>query len=569
MSIVDKSTPGEVTVLLRSRQEEKIMTWVQDYTPIMNLGVSSLFAVLPIVAFFLSLTVLKLKGHIAGLLTLSIAILVAIFVYKMPVVMAFAASGYGFLYGLWPIAWIIITAVYLYKISVKTGQFDIIRASIMSVTEDQRLQLLLVGFAFGAFLEGAAGFGAPVAITAALLVGLGFKPLYAAGLCLIANTAPVAFGAMGIPIIVAGEVSGLDAFHIGQVVGRQLPILSIIVPFWLVAMMDGLRGIRQTWPAVLVSGVSFAVTQFLTANFIGPELPDITSALVSLICLTLFLRVWQPKEIFTFEGQKKPKPHQASGYSLKQLSIAWSPFIILTVMVTLWSFKEVQQLLAFATYKFEVPFLHQMVIKTTPVVPEDTPYAAIYTFNILGAVGTSIFIACLLSLIVLRMRVKDAIVTFWETLYELRYPILSIGLVLGFAFIANYSGLSSTLALLLAQTGVFFPFFAPFLGWLGVFLTGSDTSSNALFSSLQANVANQLNVSPELLVASNTTGGVTGKMISPQSIAVATAATGIVGKESDLFKFTVKHSLIFCSFAGFMTIMQAYVMPWTLVFFNK
>ncbi len=545
------------------------MTWVQDYTPIMNLGVSSLFAVLPIVAFFLSLTVLKLKGHIAGLLTLSIAILVAIFVYKMPVVMAFAASGYGFLYGLWPIAWIIITAVYLYKISVKTGQFDIIRASIMSVTEDQRLQLLLVGFAFGAFLEGAAGFGAPVAITAALLVGLGFKPLYAAGLCLIANTAPVAFGAMGIPIIVAGEVSGLDAFHIGQVVGRQLPILSIIVPFWLVAMMDGLRGIRQTWPAVLVSGVSFAVTQFLTANFIGPELPDITSALVSLICLTLFLRVWQPKEIFTFEGQKKPKPHQASGYSLKQLSIAWSPFIILTVMVTLWSFKEVQQLLAFATYKFEVPFLHQMVIKTTPVVPEDTPYAAIYTFNILGAVGTSIFIACLLSLIVLRMRVKDAIVTFWETLYELRYPILSIGLVLGFAFIANYSGLSSTLALLLAQTGVFFPFFAPFLGWLGVFLTGSDTSSNALFSSLQANVANQLNVSPELLVASNTTGGVTGKMISPQSIAVATAATGIVGKESDLFKFTVKHSLIFCSFAGFMTIMQAYVMPWTLVFFNK
>lgn len=545
------------------------MTWVQDYTPIMNLGVSSLFAVLPIVAFFLSLTVLKLKGHIAGLLTLSIAILVAIFVYKMPVVMAFAASGYGFLYGLWPIAWIIITAVYLYKISVKTGQFDIIRASIMSVTEDQRLQLLLVGFAFGAFLEGAAGFGAPVAITAALLVGLGFKPLYAAGLCLIANTAPVAFGAMGIPIIVAGEVSGLDAFHIGQVVGRQLPILSIIVPFWLVAMMDGLRGIRQTWPAVLVSGVSFAVTQFLTANFIGPELPDITSALVSLICLTLFLRVWQPKEIFTFEGQKKPKPHQASGYSLKQLSIAWSPFIILTVMVTLWSFKEVQQLLAFATYKFEVPFLHQMVIKTTPVVPENTPYAAIYTFNILGAVGTSIFIACLLSLIVLRMRVKDAIVTFWETLYELRYPILSIGLVLGFAFIANYSGLSSTLALLLAQTGVFFPFFAPFLGWLGVFLTGSDTSSNALFSSLQANVANQLNVSPELLVASNTTGGVTGKMISPQSIAVATAATGIVGKESDLFKFTVKHSLIFCSFAGFMTIMQAYVMPWTLVFFNK
>lgn len=545
------------------------MTWIQNYTPIMNLGVSSLFAIMPIVAFFLGLTVLKLKGHIAGLLTLSIAIIVAIFVYKMPVTMALAASGYGFLYGLWPIAWIIITAVFLYKIAVKTGQFDIIRASIISITEDQRLQLLLVGFAFGAFLEGAAGFGAPVAITAALLVGLGFKPLYAAGLCLIANTAPVAFGAMGIPIIVAGEVANLDAFHIGQVVGRQLPILSIIVPFWLIAMMDGWRGIKQTWPAVLVCGVSFAVTQFLTSNFIGPELPDITSALVSLISLTIFLRVWQPKEIFTFEGQKKPQKQMPSGYSFGQIFLAWSPFIILTIMVTLWSFKTIQNLLTFATLKFEVPFLHQLVIKTTPVVPQDTPYAAVYTLNILGAVGTSIFIAAILSLIILKMRMKDAVSTFLETLVELRFPILSIGLVLGFAFIANYSGLSSTLALLLAQTGVFFPFFAPFLGWLGVFLTGSDTSSNALFSSLQANVAHQLNVSPELLVAANTTGGVTGKMISPQSIAVATAATGMVGKESDLFKFTVKHSLIFCSFVGFITLMQAYVVPWTLVFFNK
>ncbi|ELV09127.1 lactate permease LctP family transporter [Wohlfahrtiimonas chitiniclastica] len=545
------------------------MTWMQNYTPIMNLGVSSLFAVLPIVTFFLCLTVFKIKGYLAGLLTLSMAILVAIFVYDMPVTMAFAASGYGFVYGLWPIAWIIITAVFLYKIAVKTGQFDIIRSSIISITEDQRLQLLLVGFAFGAFLEGAAGFGAPVAITAALLVGLGFKPLYAAGLCLIANTAPVAFGAMGIPIIVAGEVSHLDAFHIGQVVGRQLPILSIIVPFWLVAMMDGWRGVRQTWPAVLVSGVSFAITQFLTANFVGPELPDITSALVSLICLTLFLRVWQPKEIFTFDGQRKPSPRQASGYSMKQIFIAWSPFIVLTIMVTLWSFKSVQALLTFATFKFEVPFLHNLVMKAAPIVEEPTAYAAVYTLNILGAVGTSILIACVISMVILRMKVTDGIKTFTETLYELRMPILSIGLVLGFAFIANYSGLSSTLALLLAQTGVLFPFFAPFLGWLGVFLTGSDTSSNALFSSLQANVANQLNVTPELLVAANTTGGVTGKMISPQSIAVACAATGIVGKESELFRFTVKHSLIFCSFVGLLTILQAYVMPWTLIFFNK
>lgn len=545
------------------------MNWIQNYTPIINLEISSLLAIIPILIFFLSLTIFKLKGYVAGLLTLTSAILVAIFVYKMPVLLALSASGYGFLYGLWPIAWIIITAVFLYKISVKTGQFEIIRSSIMSITEDQRLQLLLVGFAFGAFLEGAAGFGAPVAITAALLVGLGFKPLYAAGLCLIANTAPVAFGAMGIPIIVAGEVANLDPFHIGQVVGRQLPILSIIVPFWLIAMMDGLRGIRQTWPAILVSGVSFAITQFLTSNFIGPELPDITSALVSLVCLTLFLRVWQPKEIFTFEGQKQPKKREASIYSSRQIFIAWSPFIILTIMVTLWSFKSVQGFLSFATFKFEVPFLHNLVIKSAPIVAEPTAYGAIYTLNILGAVGTSIFIAAILSMLILKMRLTDGISTFFETLTELRLPILSIGLVLAFAFIANYSGLSSTLALMLAQTGALFPFFAPFLGWLGVFLTGSDTSSNALFSSLQANVAHQLNVSPELLVAANTTGGVTGKMISPQSIAVACAATGIVGQESNLFKFTVKHSLIFCSFVGLLTILQAYVIPWTLIFFDR
>lgn len=545
------------------------MTWTQTYAPLGSLWLTALAAVLPIVFFFLALTVFRLKGHIAGAITLAIALGVSILVYKMPVDMAFASAVYGFAYGIWPIAWIIITAVFLYKIAVKTGQFDIIRSSVISVTEDQRLQMLLVGFAFGAFLEGAAGFGAPVAITAALLVGLGFNPLYAAGLCLIANTAPVAFGAMGIPIIVAGQVSGLDPFHIGQLAGRQLPILSIIVPFWLVAMMDGLRGIRQTWPAVLVAGVSFSITQFLTSNFIGPELPDITSALVSLVCLTLFLKVWQPKEIFTFGGMKKPSASPKSEYSLGQITKAWSPFMILTVMVTLWSFKDVQAALGFATFSFEVPNLHNLVVKAAPIVAEPTPYAAVFKLNLLGAVGTSILIACILSIILLGMSAKDAIQSFGETLNELKRPVLSIGLVLAFAFVANYSGLSSTLALVLAGTGVAFPFFSPFLGWLGVFLTGSDTSSNALFGALQANTANQIGVTPELLVAANTTGGVTGKMISPQSIAVACAATGLVGKESDLFRFTVKHSLFFCSFIGVLTMLQAYVIPWTLVFFHK
>ncbi len=546
-------------------------TWVQNYTAVGgSLYLTAAMALLPIVFFFAALTVLKMKGYVAGFFTLLISILVAIFAFGMPAGMALSSAVYGFAYGLWPIAWIIITAVFLYKITVKTGQFDIIRASVISITEDQRLQMILVGFSFGAFLEGAAGFGAPVAITAALLVGLGFNPLYAAGLCLIANTAPVAFGAMGIPIIVAGQVSGLDAFHIGQVAGRQLPILSIIVPFWLIAMMDGMRGIKQTWPAVLVAGVSFAVTQFLTANFIGPELPDVTSALVSLICLSLFLKKWQPSEIFTFQGMKKPEARKASEYTTGQIVKAWSPFAILTVFVSLWTMKSLKTFLdSFSLIEIKWPGLHNLVMKAAPVVAEPAPYAAVYKLNLLSAVGTSILLAAIVTIILLRMKPAEAVKTFFETLHELRFSILSIGLVLGFAFVANYSGLSSTLALVLAGTGVAFPFFSPFLGWLGVFLTGSDTSANALFGSLQASTAHQVGISPELAVAANTTGGVTGKMISPQSIAIACAAVGLAGKESDLFRFTVKHSLIFCTFVGILTVLQAYVLPWTLIFFNK
>ena len=546
-------------------------TWIQNYTAVGgSLYLTAAAALLPIVFFFAALTVLKLKGYVAGFFTLLISILVAIFAFGMPAGMALSSAAYGFAYGLWPIAWIIVTAVYLYKITVKTGQFDIIRSSVISITEDQRLQMILVGFSFGAFLEGAAGFGAPVAITAALLVGLGFNPLYAAGLCLIANTAPVAFGAMGIPIIVAGQVSGLDAYHIGQVAGRQLPILSIIVPFWLIAMMDGMRGIKQTWPAVLVAGVSFAVTQFLTANFIGPELPDVTSALVSLICLSLFLKKWQPSEIFTFQGMKQPEARKASEYSTGQIVKAWSPFAILTVFVSLWTMKPLKTFLdSFSLIEIQWPGLHNLVMKAAPVVAEPTPYAAVYKLNLLSAVGTSILLASIVTIILLRMKPADAVKTFFETLHELRFSILSSGLVLGFAFVANYSGLSSTLALVLAGTGAAFPFFSPFLGWLGVFLTGSDTSANALFGSLQASTAHQVGISPELAVAANTTGGVTGKMISPQSIAIACAAVGLAGKESDLFRFTVKHSLIFCTFVGILTTLQAYVLPWTLIFFHK
>lgn len=545
--------------------------WMQIYDPLDNLWLSSLIAALPIFFFFIALAVLRMKGHVAGTITVAIALAVAIFFYKMPVPMALASAGYGFLYGLWPIAWIIIAAVFLYKITVKTGQFDIIRASVISITDDQRLQMLLVGFSFGAFLEGAAGFGAPVAITAALLVGLGFNPLYAAGLCLIANTAPVAFGAMGIPIIVGGQVTGIDPFKIGQMAGRQLPLLSVIVPFWLVAMMDGWRGIKETWPAILVAGLSFAVTQFLTANYIGPELPDITSALVSLVCLTIFLKNWKPKRIFRFENQHETKAIDTSKvYNFGQIAKAWSPFLILTVMVTIWSLKPFKALFAkdgplySLVFQFPVPMLDKLVIKMEPIVAKATPYAAVYKLDLVSATGTAIFLAAIISMFVLGMKSGEAAKTLKETVIELKRPIYSIGMVLAFAFIANYSGLSATLALLLAGTGVLFPFFSPFLGWLGVFLTGSDTSSNALFCSLQATTAHQIGVPDTLLVAANTTGGVTGKMISPQSIAVACAAVGLVGKESDLFRFTLKHSLMFAGMVGIITTLQAYVFPWMI-----
>jgi L-lactate permease len=547
-----------------------MQNWQQLYDPLGNIWLSSLIAALPILFFFFALTRLRLKGYIAGTITVPIALAVALLFYRMPIDRALASAVYGFLYGLWPIAWIIIAAVFVYKITVKTGQFEIIRHSILSITEDQRLQMLIVGFAFGSFLEGAAGFGAPVAITAALLVGLGFKPVYAAGLCLIVNTAPVAFGAMGIPIIVAGQVTGLDAMAISQMAGRQLPFLTMIVLFWVMAIMDGWRGVKETWPAVLVSGGSFAIAQYLTSNFLGPELPDVISALVSLLCLTLFLRVWKPVHIFRFDNQDSAAARSPTRYRAGQIIRAWMPFLFLTITVTLWSIPPFKALFAPGgalyswVFSVNVPFLHQQVIKMPPVVAAATPYAAIYKLDWFSATGTAIFIAALLSIVWLRMRPAQAVSAFGETLRELALPIYSIGAVLAFAFISNYSGLSATLALALAHTGNAFTFFSPFLGWLGVFLTGSDTSSNALFAALQATTAQQIGVPEVLLVAANTTGGVTGKMISPQSIAIACAAVGLVGKEADLFRFTVKHSLIFTGIVGVITSLQAWVFPWMI-----
>lgn len=456
--------------------------WMQVYDPAGNLWVSALIAALPIIFFFVALAVLRMKGHVAATITVALALAVAILFYRMPVGQALASAGYGFVYGLWPIAWIILTAVFLYKVTVKTGQFDIIRASVVSITEDQRLQMLLVGFSFGAFLEGAAGFGAPVAITAALLVGLGFNPLYAAGLCLIANTAPVAFGAMGIPMIVAGQVTGLEAFKIGQMAGRQLPLLAVFVPFWIVFIMDGVRGVRETWPAVLVAGSTFAFGVYFTSNFIGPELPDITSALISLVSLTLFLKVWKPKRIFRFSDQEAgaPAPRAvgaavtptadyagygaAATYTTGQVVKAWSPFLVLTVIVTIWSLAPFKAAfakagaLASTVFYFPIEGLDKLVTKVAPIVTSPKPYDAVYKLDLISATGTAILLTALISILFLRMRPAAAVATFGETLMELRRPIYSIGMVLAFAFVANYSGLSSTLALLLAGT---YPFTSP------------------------------------------------------------------------------------------------------------
>ncbi|WP_250456129.1 lactate permease LctP family transporter [Caballeronia sp. ATUFL_M2_KS44] len=564
-----------------------MQAWQQIYLPFDSVGLSALAAAGPIILFFVCLALLRMKGHVAAALTLALSIVIAIALYRMPVAMAFASAFYGFFYGLWPIAWIIVATVFVYKVAVRSGQFDIIRSSITGLTDDRRLQMLLIGFSFGAFLEGAAGFGAPVAITAALLVGLGFNPLYAAGLCLIADTAPVAFGALGIPVIVAGQVSGLSPFAVGAMAGRQLPFMSILLPFWLVFMMDGKKGVRETWPAALVAGASFALTQYFTSNFMGPELPDVASSIVSLVSLGVFLKVWQPKMAFTpaltgggtaafavgpagmaggFGGDKTPSP-----YPMSTILRAWSPFLILTAMITVWGLGGFKALfgpngaLAATTLSFHMPFIDRLIIRGAPVVSTPTPLDVVFKLDLLAATGSGIFLAAVLAIVFLRMPAKTAVNTFAETLRELGRPILSIGLVLAFAFVENYSGMSVTLAMLLSKTGSAYPMFAPLLGWLGVFLTGSDTSSNALFAALQATTAHQIGVSDILLVAANSTGGVAGKMISPQSIAVACAAVGLVGRESDLFRFTLKHSIGLALIAGIMTISQAYWLTGMLV----
>lgn len=542
------------------------MSYTQVYDPLGNIWLSALVALLPILLFFASLIIFKLKGHIAGLLTVALSVIIAVMVYGMPLKMVAATFGYGFLYGLWPIAWIIIAAIFLYKLSLKSGYFDILRESILSITPDHRILVILIGFCFGAFLEGAIGFGGPVAITAAILVGLGLRPLYAAGLCMIANTAPVAFGAVGIPIIAMAGVVNVPALDISMMTGRMLPPLTIFIPFFIVFLMDGWRGVRETFPAILVAALSFAIVQFLSSNYWGPELPDIISAIVSIIATTIFLKFWQPKQIFRTDGSTQISEHPK--HHICKVIVAWMPFILLVIMIVIWTqpwFKNLFKdgaLLAFSSFKFEFSSLSDQIIQAPPVVSAEKPLGkVIFSFPLIATTGTSILAAAILSIFILRVRICDAISVFGDTLNEMKYPILTIGLVVSFAFISNYSGIAATLALALASTGHAFTFFSPIIGWIGVFLTGSDTSSNLLFGTLQQLTARQLGIPEVLFLAANSVGGVVGKMISPQSIAVACAAVGLVGRESELFKFTVKYSILLVIAIGLITTFIAYVIP--------
>lgn len=534
-----------------------MLFWHQSTNPLGNELLSAGIAALPIVILFAMLLSRKVKGYIACILTLALALGIAIFVYDMPWTLAAMSAFYGIVSGFFPIGWIVLNAVFLYNISVKTGSFTIVKNSIESVTPDRRLQAILIAYCFGAFLEGAAGFGAPVAITAGMLVGLGFESLYAAGICLIANTAPVAFGGIGIAVITAGHLTNIDPNLLSRMISHQLPFIALIIPLWLVMIISGWRGVRGVLPAIVVSGVSYATTMFLVAHFLGPTLPDVLSAIVSITCLVAFLKVWHPKEIWRFPKERgETLVHKKHIYHPAILLRAWIPFILLIVFVANWGTTGIQRILSITN--IIIPF----GILQNSIVTETKTLAIQYSFGWLSAAGTAILLAALLSALLLRLPLNQFLKTARETVTELFKPLITISSIVGFAYVLNFSGMAIALGNVLTLTGSFFPLISPFLGWLGVFITGSDTSSNALFSNIQSRTAESLGINPVLTVAANSSGGVAAKMISPQSIAVATAATKLSGQEGKLFRFTILHSLGLIIIICVITYVQAYYAKW-------
>jgi lactate permease len=563
------------------------MPWTQTYDPFGSALLSPLAAAIPVVLLLGLLASGRVSAPWAALAGLAAAFLVAVFGFAPPEVadpngpgragwagtMA-AAAGYGAAFGLLPIGWIVLNAVFLYRLTVETGAFDTVKRSVLALSDDRRVQALLIAFSFGAFLEGAAGFGTPVAVSAALMVGAGFRPLYAAGLALLANTAPVAFGALGTPITTLARVTGLDELKLSAMAGRQLPFFSLLVPAWLVWAMAGWRGVRGVWPAILVCGGSFAVVQFLVSNYHGPWLVDVVAGVVSLVSLAILLRYWKPKETWRF-------PDEGTGLETRNSKLetdgararisAWVPWVLLTVFVSAWGLPPVKDLLNYLTLRFEVPGVHHQIVRTAPVVPAPKPEDARFDFVWLSATGTGIFLAAVASAIWLRVSPLRFARIWVGTVWQMRWPLVTIAAMLAIAFTTRYSGMDATMGLAMTRTGAVYPLFAALLGWLGVALTGSDTASNAMFGGLQVVTATRLAESGVLpldaerasilLASANSTGGVMGKMIDAQSIVVAGAATGQQGQEGAVLRFVFWHSLVLAVLVGLVVLFQAYV--WT------
>jgi lactate permease len=532
-----------------------------------NFGPASILAaLLPLGCVFFLLACLRIPGHRAAAWGLLLAFLLAVFLWGMPADMALSAIAMGAAFGLFPVVWIIISAMWIYNMTVESGNFAVIKDCLSRLTRDRCIQALLIAFGFGGFLEGTSGFGAPVAISAAMLAGLGFRPLYAAGICLIANTSPVAFAALGIPVIVAAGVSDLEVIKVSQMLGRQLPVLALLVPLWLCIFMRGWRGALKVWPAWLVCGVSAALTQALLANFHGPALASVASALAALAGLGVLLRFWQPGEADSFAQGESLSPAGFAGYPCGRIIRAFSPVILLALLVFMWGLQDIRQLLEqVILFHIEWPALHLLAEQGPPLNASPVRLKALYIFNPLSCGGSAAFAAGILAALLMGgYGLRKAIVCLGRTVRQLRYPILNITAFLGLGYLLNYSGMSSTLGLALTGTGFLFPVFAPILGWLGVFLTGSDTSSNALFCGIQKTTALATGLDPVLAVSANSAGGVSGKMISPQSIAVATAASSMIGQEGSLLRMTLPHSLAMLLVLCAIVWLQACYIPWMI-----
>ena len=551
--------------------------WTQTYAPVGgSLGLSALAAAIPIVVLFIMLGALRKPAWSAAVAALVSAFIVALAVYGMPLRLAIISTIYGAAYGLFPIAWIVFASIMLYRLAVDTGKFEIIKDSVGGLTDDRRLQAMFIAFSFGAFIEGAAGFGAPVAVSGAMLAGLGFSPFYAAGICLLANTAPVAFGSIGIPVTTLANVTGLPVMALSAMVGRLCAMISVIIPGYLIVVMTNRKKALEVLPAIAACGLSFAGVQFAVSNFVGPELTDIASSLTCIVVMVFVLKLWKPKNIVRLEGDK-PVSVTMHKHTAGQLFLAWSPYLLLVVFVLLWGDADIKlrlntwmhnlqpswlPLAPRALNRLMVPGLHNAITQVPPVTKAAAPYAALYEMNWISASGTACFLATLVTALVLRVSPGKVVQTYVGTFKQLSKAMVTIAAMLGLAYLMNYSGMTSTLGLSLAATGGAFPFFSAVVGWLGVFLTGSDTSANALFGNLQVVTANALHLNPVLTASVNSAAGVMGKMISVQSIAVAVAATGMSrDDESRLFRFTIKHSIFLMMVVAVISMLYAYVFP--------